>query len=130
MTNSEESVSSAHVLIVDDHEELLGVLAFMLWQEGYKVLTARSVSEAVQLLQGHTIDLMVVDWKLPDGSGDLVCQSARRIFPALPILIMSGLSGKEIEDIVSIKPDAYLRKPFEKETLVGIIQHLLETARY
>jgi DNA-binding response OmpR family regulator len=129
MSNTKSPVSKARLLIVDDHEDLLGLLAFMLWREGYVVLTARSVSEAKELLQDYSVNLLIIDWQLPDGTGDHVCQAARRDYPNLPVIVMSGVSGKEADDIVKSKPDVYLRKPVERDTLVETIQWLLAEGR-
>ena len=57
------------ILVVDDAPDTLEVLHRNLTREGYRVLTAPSVADAIAILEGETVDLVITDLKMPRVSG-------------------------------------------------------------
>lgn len=114
----------ALVLIVDDEYLLLKCLAEYLKARGYDVVTATTCAEALQLCDGATPEVLVTDLGLPDGrAADLIGQISE-LQRALHVIVISG-RDKLPSDIAQHRVDAIVVKPFDPETLVGVIQQSL-----
>jgi CheY-like chemotaxis protein len=78
-------------LCVDDEPAGLAVRKIILELAGYTVLTATSGEEAVSVISGTHLDLLITDQLLPSMSGAQLAAEAKRLCPALKVLILSGL---------------------------------------
>ena len=78
------------LLIVDDEATILSNLADFFEDEGYRVYRAESGERGMELLQQHTLDLAIVDMRLPGMDGNIFIKNARQLFPDLPVLIHTG----------------------------------------
>ena len=73
-----ESVSDMTVLVVEDDKRVAAVIGDQLREEGYVVLSARTIAEAEMLLSTRSPDVVLLDVMLPDGSGFDLCRTIRR----------------------------------------------------
>lgn len=73
------------LLLVEDDENLVFGIQYTLSNEGYEVVVAGSLEEARQALQIESIDLILLDVTLPDGSGYQLC-SEIRVTSQVPII--------------------------------------------
>jgi two-component system, NtrC family, response regulator HydG len=80
-------VPGKRVLLVDD-DEVRELLALALRSEGYVVDTAASAARALLSLTTSQYDLVIADWRLPDGDGTLVANFAEQL--GTKILVISG----------------------------------------
>ena len=112
----------ATLLLVEDDPSVRAFLADNLTADGYRVLQAEGVRDALRLLVHKQPDLAIVDLGLPDGSGLELVRRVReadglvsRLDPALPLVILSGRAGEHdrvrgfeqgVDDFVA-KPFAY-----------------------
>jgi DNA-binding response OmpR family regulator len=121
------------LLLVEDDETLRAFLADNLVADGYDVIAADTVSDALRQLEFKRPDLAIVDLGLPDGSGlDLVARVraadgvASRIDPALPLLVLSGRST-EIDRVRGFErgADDFVVKPFSYSELRHRVAALL-----
>jgi DNA-binding response OmpR family regulator len=78
--------TKARILHVDDHQDTRLMLAGLLQDRGYGVLTAGNVTEALDLVENITFDLYILDVRLPDGTGVELCQKLRQKHPGVPII--------------------------------------------
>jgi two-component system, OmpR family, response regulator CpxR len=77
------------ILCVDDNEQELSVLKFMLSTNGYRVLAATTAQEAVAMFsEALQIDLVLVDATLPQTSGKLLVERLKRIASHVPMILM------------------------------------------
>jgi DNA-binding response OmpR family regulator len=76
------------------------------------------------MLRKHEINLMVLDWAL-DTCGAEVLRFSREHFPAIPIIVMSGLPCDVRTDALLQQADAFLAKPFSAAVLTAQVQQLL-----
>src|SRR5205085_5401487 len=83
---------SATILLVEDEDPLRAVVARMLAQAGYRVLDARSPSEARQLFEQHKDDiaLLLTDVIMPEMNGPALAQRLVAVRPQLRVLFVSG----------------------------------------
>ena len=108
------------LLIVEDDEPTRTFLADNLTADGYELLVAGGVRDALRELEFHRVDLAVIDVGLPDGSGlDLVAavrasgDAAARLDARLPIVLLSGRAA-EIDRVRGFErgADDFVAKPF------------------
>ena len=81
------------ILCVDDNETTLSVRSFLLDTRGYRVITATSSQEALDVLERTvpgTLDLLIADLLLPGMDGNELVRRAKQMHPFLPALIVSG----------------------------------------
>jgi signal transduction histidine kinase len=84
------------LLVVDDDEGLLILMAETLRSEGYVVDTAGSAKDARARLDRQTPDLMILDLKLPDGSGPALVASLQQDRPAVPFAVVTGRGDEKV----------------------------------
>ena len=78
------------ILCVDDNEQSLSVRKVMLETRGYRVLTAITATEALQLFKGNSVDLVLSDLVMPDFDGRQLIKEIKTISPQTPAILFSG----------------------------------------
>lgn len=111
---------------VEDDPHIAGVVKEYLEQRDFRVTICSTLARARQALEEHVPALVLLDWNMPDGRGDSLCQWIRRNRKELPVIFLTvrGDSG----DIVSgfqNGADDYVVKPFALEVLHSRILALL-----
>lgn len=113
------------IMLVEDNEAIIMGLEYLLSQEGYQVVTARSIAQAVEILAREECGLALLDIALPDGDGFELCRRIKRE-GGIPVIF---LTAKEDEaDVVKgldIGADDYVIKPFRNRELVSRIRGVL-----
>lgn len=115
------------ILFVDDDLGLLDMLRTVTEDTGYKVITAKSGPQALELVAQHEIEVAVVDQTMPGMSGMELIRELKRSAPEIIRIIMTGHSDLElvIEAINEGEVYRFLRKPFAIEPLLGVLQDAL-----
>ena len=125
------------ILVVEDDEPTRTFLADNLTADGYDLLVAATLSEALRTLEYHRVDLAVVDLGLPDGSGLELLRKVResggvgaRLDERLPLIVLSGRAG-ETDRVRGFErgADDFLSKPFSYGELRLRVAALLRRAR-
>jgi two-component system KDP operon response regulator KdpE len=116
---------SQRVLVVDDEPAILATLAPLLRARGYEVFTATSGHAAIDAVDRHTPDLVVLDLGLPDLEGVEVCRRIRE-GRSTPILVLSA-RGAEPDKVAALDAgaDDYVTKPFSTEELLARVRAAL-----
>jgi signal transduction histidine kinase len=84
------------ILVVDDDEGLLVLMAEALRAEGYEVMTADSGKGARDWLQGHTPDLMLLDLKLKDSDGPALVANLQQEKTLVPFVVVTGQGDEKV----------------------------------
>ncbi|NEN85571.1 response regulator transcription factor [Paenibacillus elgii] len=119
------------VLIIDDEEAILKLVATVLRKEGIEhVITATTAEDGFAQFQLKQPDLVLLDIMLPDGEGYDVCRQIRAI-SKVPILFLSAKT-EEIDKILgfAIGGDDYITKPFSPKELAYRVKAQLRRADY
>ncbi len=117
-----------YILAVDDDPEVLDTLGRVLEREAFDVSLARSAAEALEILDKHTPDAVILDIIMPGMDGITLCRQLRRDsrFGSLPILFLTAKgSTDDIVDGLDAGADDYVIKPFELAELRARIHALL-----
>jgi DNA-binding response OmpR family regulator len=97
---------------------------------GYIVETAGTLGEAANMIKARAFSLLLLDSKLPDGSGLDFCRSVRQFDHYTPIIFCSGLAYPEDKaNAASAGAQAYLIKPVDMSELVKSVAELIIRAR-
>ncbi|MBE0690831.1 MAG: response regulator transcription factor [Anaerolineae bacterium] len=118
----------AHILAVDDDDDVLQTLGRVLKHEAYNVSLASSAMEAMQFLERALPDVMILDIIMPEVDGITFCRQLRRDtrFIALPILFLTAKgSTDDIVNGLDAGADDYVIKPFELAELRARVSALL-----
>ncbi len=121
----------AHICICDDEE---GILRYLKKQmKDYQVDTFNRGVDLLKLLEspaGAGVDLLLQDVRMPDMDGVQILKQVKKIRPELPVIMMTAF-GTVDDAVQAIKQGAYdyLIKPFPKEKVLGLVEHVLEHRR-
>jgi CheY-like chemotaxis protein len=121
------SIERPSVLVVDDEPQVVWVLEFSLQGEGYETFTAHDGFEALDQIERHHPDLMVLDVMMPRMDGWSVLEAVAELpIEARPRVVMVTALASSIDQARAkqMGAAAYVPKPFDMEHLVGVLQGL------
>ncbi len=113
---------SGVVLCIDDNQDVLECEKTFLESFGYTVLTARSGSRGLELASLQSIDVVIVDYFMPEMNGQEVAIEMRRLMPDAPIIMLSA--ARDIPEQVLKSVDAFVPKDRLASQLLPTIAHL------
>lgn len=119
------------ILLVDDEPVLNKTLCAVLRGKGYKVKSALTGKEALEILnQAQKVDLVILDIRLPDINGVDILREAKTKYPDIVVILITAFASVDTA-IAAIKEGAYtyLTKPFEADELLMSVQRALEERR-
>jgi CheY-like chemotaxis protein len=126
MPGSESWMNAARqktVLCVDDETIGLRVRKIMLESHGFQVLTATNGQQGIDLFEQHDVDLVVLDFYMPELDGGQVAAEMRRRRPKVPIIFLSAYFSLPSDALEMA--DAFITKGEPPEVLIEKIEQLL-----
>ncbi len=118
---------NANILLVEDDAFLRDGLTELLVNEGCKITAAENARTARAFLGTAAFDLVILDVRLPDGSGLDICREIRSAGKAVPILFLTACDDEnEIVAGLDAGADDYVTKPFGTKELLARIRSLLK----
>ncbi|MEO8218611.1 MAG: response regulator, partial [Acidobacteriota bacterium] len=119
------------LLIVDDDFFVRRLLALHLRKLNYEIFEAGTGEEAMNLLEGHTFDVALLDLILPYYGGFTLCQKMKeKGSPAPYVMIITGEDSEETKaTAMECGADEFLRKPFSADDVVQRIELLASSRR-
>jgi two-component system OmpR family response regulator len=121
--------NAAHIVVVDDHQDIRELVGQYLEQQGYRVSAVESGAALRRIIDKDTVDLIVLDVMMPEEDGLSVCRALRSTTDT-PIIFLTAVA-EEIDRIVGIElgADDYLVKPFNPRELLARIRAVLRRTR-
>ena len=111
------------VLIVEDEQNIVDILAFNLSREGYDTMEAYDGATGLQLALEHNPDLILLDLMLPEMKGFEVCRRIREAGSTTPVLMLTARE-EEADKVMGLElgADDYITKPFSMRELLARVK--------
>src|SRR5258708_30588509 len=125
------------ILVVDDRNELLHLMRRVLEDEQYQVSILQEGREALARVKNQLPDLLILDLKLGDASGQDILKQLKNdsVTHDIPAIVYTAavLEAEEVTKLIEDSPQHYygvhlLKKPFELDVLLDKVEKLLEGA--
>jgi DNA-binding response OmpR family regulator len=119
------------ILIADDEPNIVISLEFLMKREGFQVVVATDGEAALQAVDAHAPNLILLDVMLPKKDGFEVCRQIRAnpAWQALKIVMLTAKGrDTEVTKGMALGADAYMTKPFSTRDLVAQVKKLLTPA--
>lgn len=124
---ADDRADRKHVLIIDDDVSVLKTLRYHL-QDTYRVSVVSSGEVALDFLQKHKPDLILLDYLMPacNGADVLKTIQSREDTKDIPVLFLTGQSDMStVTECLALNPAGYIVKPISKEALLGKLKSVL-----
>lgn len=120
---------TAHIVVVDDDDDIRSSLAKYLRKHGFRVTAAASGSELTQVLATTTADLLILDIMMPGEDGLTICRRIQEN-QQLPTIFLTALA-EDVDRIVGLElgADDYVVKPFNPRELLARIKSVLRRSQ-
>lgn len=118
------------LLLVDDEPGILSSLRRLFRPHGYRILSAGSGAEGLQILEGEAADLVISDMRMPEMDGALFLEQVRARWPDVVRILLTGYADIT-STVAAINRGAiyrYVAKPWDDNDIVLIVQKALEQA--
>jgi CheY-like chemotaxis protein len=125
-----QSESKPAILVIDDEPDILDVVKTCLEQEGYSVHSAAKPSEGIKLYEQHWrhIDLVLLDYLMPDMTGDLVYECLRDVNPDVKVILLTGCDDNVAKRMFEAGLRGYIQKPFFLGDLVSRVRDEIDAS--
>ena len=117
------------ILVVDDEQSIVDVLAYNLAKAGHQPIVARDGEAALRLARAEQPDLVILDLMLPGMDGLDVCRAIRKD-GSLPIIMLTA-KDEEVDRVVGLElgADDYVVKPFSVRELMARVKSVLRRSQ-
>lgn len=112
-------------LLVEDNENIVLGLEYLLTSEGYEVDAAGDILQARSFLGNHVYDLILLDISLPDGDGFDFCRELRKRSDIAIIFLTAREEEADVVKGLDLGADDYIVKPFRNRELLSRIKNVL-----
>lgn len=118
------------VLVVDDEAQICNVIKKVLLQEGHQIFTALNGEEALIQLKKSSMDLMLVDLKMPSMNGLELLKQARAVQKNLKSILLTAYgTASAAREAMSLGVFDFLTKPFDNQLLKKVVREVLGDKR-
>lgn len=117
------------IYCIEDDENIAQSVKTYMEQRDAKVTVLGTIAEARRALRNHTPAIVLLDWNMPDGQGDELCQWIRARWSRLPLIFLT-VRGESHDVVSGVQngADDYVVKPFDLDILYSRILALLRRA--
>jgi two-component system phosphate regulon response regulator PhoB len=119
-------MNNAAILVIEDDQDIQDMLSYSLEPDGFKLHAAYDAKEGWQMVESRQIDLVLLDWMLPDRSGIDLLHRIRKYYSQLPVIMITARAEEEDRVLgLDVGADDYITKPFSVRELKSRIQAVL-----
>jgi len=123
-------MSKAHILVVDDQDSIRHFVSKALEDEGYEVSVADCVREGRTSVEARMPDIILLDLKLPDGTGFELLREVKRVQPEVVVILMTAFGEVETAvEAMSAGAFWFVKKPFQNQELLALVERGLESQK-
>lgn len=116
------------LLCVDDEVNILSALKRLFRSHGYRIITAESGRQGLEILERETVDLVISDMRMPEMNGAQFLEQARERWPDTVRILLTGYAeiGSAIDAINKGQIYRYISKPWEEADILLLVRQALE----
>jgi DNA-binding NtrC family response regulator len=123
-------MNTATLLVVDDEDLIRWSVRERLAREGYAIREAGTAAAAMEQVAGGGIDLVLLDYRLPDGDGLSVLRQTKEVAPETLVILMTAYSTvQNAVEAMRLGAYHYINKPFNLDEVALLVEKALETSR-
>jgi DNA-binding NtrC family response regulator len=128
-TTAAEAPQNPTILVVDDERGPRLALELILRRD-FRVLTADSGEQALEILRNEPVDAITLDLKMPGLAGQNTLSLIRGIDPDLPVIIITGYGSYESAvKALKLRAFDYVSKPFDSKKILSVIENAVDERR-
>ncbi len=117
----------ASVLIIEDDSTFAQIIEGFLTKNNYEVITVNNVAKALKLINHEDFQLLLIDYRLPDGTGMDVLNHRRETGLTIPAIIMTSFNDvRTAVKSIHLGASDYITKPINPDELLMIIKNALQ----
>lgn len=117
---------SKKILVVDDEIDIAEIIKNILFEYEYEVSIATDGSKALEILMEKKFDLIISDIRMPHMDGVELLEDVRKKYGIVPpVIMLTGHSDFDEEELHKRGAVAFLNKPFQIEELMEVIEEVL-----
>lgn len=123
-----QSMTSLHVLVVEDEVELAMSIAEVLSKHGHSAVTVTSAEDGMEQLDSESFDVILADIHMPGTDGMQFYRNVRAINESLAdrfVFVTGDSLDERIVEFLSLERRPYLNKPFELGEMIRVVEHVL-----
>ncbi|MCB4756602.1 MAG: response regulator [Elusimicrobia bacterium] len=114
------------ILVIDDEPGYRALLSSDFSRLGYVVLTAANGLEALKILEGNSVDVVITDMRMTPMDGLETILSIRKTHVHLPVVLMTGYAVEErLKKALEFQPVTWLKKPFGIDEMRTVVHDLV-----
>jgi two-component system, cell cycle sensor histidine kinase and response regulator CckA len=124
-----DTSSRGGILVIDDDTELLDVVRYSLEPAGFHVCTASTAAAGVEVYEKNwrDIKLVLLDYLMPEMTGDLIFDCLKRQNPDVRTILLTGCDDRVAKPMFQVGLFGYLHKPFALEDLVERVRQAVDS---
>ncbi len=117
------------ILAIDDEKDILDIIRMALEGEGYQVYATSSANDGLSYYEKHSaeIGLVLLDYLMPEMTGDLVFESLQRINPDVRVLLLTACEDQVAKKMFTQGLRGYMQKPFYLDDLIQRVREEFDT---
>ena len=126
-----ECEEKKRILVVDDNSIVLRNIRQIL-KDKYEVVLAKSGKQAVKTVVAQEVNLLLLDYEMPDMNGEETFKRIKNIKKArkIPVIFLTGVSEREkIVKALKLSPAGYVLKPVKQNKLLQVVEEVLDENR-
>jgi two-component system phosphate regulon response regulator PhoB len=120
------------IVVIEDEDDILEVIAYNLKREGYEVITSTSGEDGLEKIEKSSPQLVVLDLMLPEIDGLELCRKLKSdpLTRSIPVIMVTA-KGEESDVVLGlgVGADDYVTKPFSPKELVARVKAVLRRSR-
>jgi DNA-binding response OmpR family regulator len=117
-----------NILLVEDEEGLVDIIASVLEEEGFAVKKLFCAEEALQLEGSYSPDLIITDVRMKEMDGFTMFETMKALerFRHIPFIFLTAIDDRSSQQrALKLGASAYITKPFDVDELLGIVRKVL-----
>lgn len=123
--------ASSHVLIADDDRQMRRLIRMVLERDGYRITEAADGLDALEAIEQHQFDLVLLDLDMPrlDGMGVMEKLRARVLTASVPVIVLTARGGESETEALDLGALDFLSKPVQPGSLLARARAVLRRTR-